>query len=157
MTSTSTSSIDIRASAERVWFALTNAEQVPQWQYGSQLLTDWSVGGPIRFVSRWEGQVFEQWGTVLEFRPLESLSYTLFAPRPGLADLPENYFVMTYALEQLGDRTRVSITQEDPRPVLDDETEADDEFDPEEVEDIEDTASDGESPVMLALRELCEE
>jgi hypothetical protein len=40
----------------------------------------------------------EQWGTVLEFTPTQKLSYSLFAPRPGLEDKPENYFEMIYSL-----------------------------------------------------------
>ena len=60
--------------------------------------------------------MFEQWGTVLEFAPTKLLKYSLFAPRPDLADSPENYFFMSYALNEAGGSTTLTITQDDPRP-----------------------------------------
>jgi len=111
----STSTISITAVPERVWEALTRPELVKQWQYNSDLITDWKPGSPIRFRSEFEGTVYEQWGTVLQVEPFERLSYTLFAPRPGLEDEPGNRFAMTYLLDPAGDSTRLSIVQEDPR------------------------------------------
>jgi uncharacterized protein YndB with AHSA1/START domain len=158
--STSTSFTDIRASADRVWAAVTRPELVERWQYGSRLITDWSIGGPIRFVSEWEGRRFEQWGTVLEFEPLHGLKYTLFAPRPDLTDSPENYFTMTYTLTPVGDRTRITIVQVDPRPSVDDGGEFEEDFD--EDDDAAEAAAAAttqadENPVLIALKELCEE
>jgi len=113
---TSTSTITINAPAARVWDALTRPELVKDWQYGSQLVTDWQVGRPIRFRSERQGQVFEQWGTVLEVEPNRMVKYSLFAPRPGLEDKPENYFVMSYVLEGDAHGTTLSVIQEDNWP-----------------------------------------
>ena len=113
---TSTSTVTINASASKVCDALTKPDLVKEWQYGSQLVTDWQVGRPIRFRSEWEGHIFEQWGTVLEFEPHRVVRYSLFAPRPGLEDTPENYFVMSYALEDDVNGTTLSVIQEDNRP-----------------------------------------
>lgn len=110
------SSILINAATERVWDAVTNPEQVKRWQFGSELTTSWQPGSPIRFTTPWEGKVLEQWGTVLDFRPNESLAYSLFAPGPGREDVPENYFTMTYVLQPQGDGTLLQIIQEDNRP-----------------------------------------
>src|SRR6476620_9368974 len=95
---TNISTIKINAPAQQVWDTLTRPELVKQWQYGSELTTDWSIGGTIRFRTEWEGKVFEQWGNVQEVIPNKSLRYSLFAPRPGLEDRPENYFTMHYEL-----------------------------------------------------------
>ena len=113
---TSTSTIVIDAPADRVWGALTTPELVKQWQYGSDLMTDWQVGSSIRFRTAWQDQVLEQWGTVQDYQPEQRLTYTLFAPRPGLADSPENYFSMTYLLEPDAEGTRLSVVQQDTRP-----------------------------------------
>ena len=67
----------INASRENVWDALTKPEKVKAWQYGSELTTDWKVGNEIRFKSEWKGQIFEQWGTILEFEPNNKLKYNL--------------------------------------------------------------------------------
>lgn len=137
---TSVSHVTIDASPEAVWAALTEPRYVERWQYGSQLDTDWQVGSPLRFTTEWEGQVYEQWGTVITFDRPSTVRYSLFAPRPGLADLPENYFTMTYELELDGDATMVTITQADPR--------AEDESLPQE--------DDATNPVLRALKDVAE-
>ena len=113
---TNISTINIKASKERVWEVLTNAGLVKQWQYGSDLTTTWEVGSAIRFRTEWDGKVFEQWGQVLEVISPEVLRYSLFAPRPGLEDKSENYFTMSYLLTENGDHTKLQIEQEDNRP-----------------------------------------
>jgi len=136
----STSSIHIEASRETVWSVVTEPAYVKQWQYGSQLHTDWRVGSPIRFISEWQGQTFEQWGTVVQVDAPNRLAYSLFAPRPDLEDKPENYFTMTYILDgDEGAATTLTILQEDPRPGAEDT-----------VEDEE------ENPVLAALKTLAE-
>jgi hypothetical protein len=67
--------------------------------------------------------------------------YSLFAPRPDLADVPENYFTMTYELESHDDVTNVTITQSDPRSEEDDAHHDDD---------------DATNPVLLALKDVAE-
>ena len=110
------STIFIQAPVQKVWDALTKPGLVKQWQYGSDLITDWKIGNDIRFRTEWEGKVFEQWGKVLDVRPNDLLKYNLFAPRPGLEDKPENYFIMSYVLTQEIGQTKLQIIQEDNRP-----------------------------------------
>jgi len=113
---TNISKIVIKATPGKVWETLTKAEFVKRWQYGSDLQTTWEVGSAIRFVTAWEGKIFEQWGTVLEYTATQRLRYSLFAPRPGLEDKPENYFEMTYSLTAGNGNTKLEIVQEDNRP-----------------------------------------
>jgi uncharacterized protein YndB with AHSA1/START domain len=113
---TSESVVKILAPANKVWRALTVPALVKQWQYGSDLLTTWEPGSPIVFRNEWNGQVFEQKGTVLEFIPGSRLRYSLFFPGPGIQDVPENHFFMTYELTESGGLTSVVFRQEDPRP-----------------------------------------
>jgi len=121
-----TSKILINAPAEQVWATVTEPRLVKLWQYGSDLLTDWSVGGRIVFRSEWEGTVYEQWGKVLEFNPCRSLKYSLFAPRPGSEDKPENYFTMTYILCKEDAGTLLTIEQDDSRSGVEENQESDD-------------------------------
>ena len=113
---TSDSIVEIRAPASKVWLALTVPDLVKQWQHGADLLTTWELGTPIVFRNEWNGQVFEQKGTVLEFIPDSRLRYSLFFPRADLQDIPEHYFFMTYELTESGGLTSLLIRQEDPRP-----------------------------------------
>jgi uncharacterized protein YndB with AHSA1/START domain len=113
---TSDSTVTILAPASKVWRALTVPELVKQWQYGSDLRTTWEPGTPIVFRNEWNGQVFEQRGTVLEFEPTTRLKYSLFVPRPDLQEIPEHHFFMTYALTESNGLTSLLFRQEDPRP-----------------------------------------
>jgi uncharacterized protein YndB with AHSA1/START domain len=89
---TSDSTVKILAPASKVWMALTSPGLVKQWQYGSDLLTTWEVGSPIVFRTEWNGQVFEQKGTVLEFSPESRLKYSL--------NTEEHHFFMIYELTE---------------------------------------------------------
>lgn len=113
---TNISTIVLNAPTEKVWNVLTQPELVKQWQYGSNLITDWNVGNEIRFRNEWEGQFFEQWGTILEIIPNQKIKYSLFFPRPELEDKPENYFIMSYILSEENQKTKLEIIQEDNRP-----------------------------------------
>jgi hypothetical protein len=109
------STLKLNAPINKIWNVLTKPELVKQWQYGSELITDWKVGSEIRFRTEWEGKVFEQWGKILEIIPQKLIRYNLFAPRPGLEDKPENYFVMNYILSEAKSCIRLDIIQEDNR------------------------------------------
>jgi len=113
---TSDSTVKILAPASKVWRALTDPGLVKRWQYGSDLLTTWEVGTSIVFRNEWNGQVFKQWGTIIEFVPESRLKYSLFFPRPDLQDIPGSYFFMTYELAQDDGSTLLLVRQEDPRP-----------------------------------------
>jgi uncharacterized protein YndB with AHSA1/START domain len=133
------STININAPKEKVWEALTSPALVKLWQFGSDLATDWQVDGNIRFTTEWEGNVLEQWGRVLEVRPPELLRYSLFAPRPGLEDKPENYFIMSYTLTGEDGHTTLQITQEDNRP-----------------DAVQEEPQGEENPVLQALKKIAE-
>lgn len=133
------STILINAPKQAVWETLTRADLVKRWQYGSDLITSWEVGSDIRFKTEWEGTVFEQWGTVLEMRLHELVKYNLFAPRPGIEDRPENYFIMNYIISSENNQTRLEIIQEDSRPNA-----------------IQEKPQGEENPVLQALKKVAE-
>ncbi|HEY5438966.1 MAG TPA: SRPBCC family protein [Acidimicrobiales bacterium] len=136
----SVSKVSVNAAKGTVWKVVTEPVHVRQWQYGSVLDTDWSIGGSIRFTTEWDGQTFEQWGTVLSVDAPNKLSYSLFAPRPDLEDRDENYFTMTYELTDDHGVTVLTITQEDPRP----------------SDGPDDDESEDENPVLIALKGVAE-
>jgi uncharacterized protein YndB with AHSA1/START domain len=113
---TNISTIKLNATLDKVWDTLTNPERVKLWQFGSDLFTTWEVGSNIEFVTEWEGQIFKQWGKILEMKQNELIKYSLFAPRPGLEDKLENYFIMNYVLTEENGQTKLEIIQEDNRP-----------------------------------------
>ena len=136
---TNISRISIKAALQKVWDTLTKPEFVKLWQYGSDLQTNWAVGGKIKFVTKWEDKIFEQWGKVLEFKPNEIVRYSLFAPRPGLEDKPENYFIMNYVLAEENGQTTLQIIQEDNRPNA-----------------VQEKPQGEENPILKSLKQLAE-
>ena len=136
---TNISTITVDASKQKVWNALTQPNLVKLWQYGSDLITDWTIGNKIEFVTEWEGKIFKQWGTVLDFKPTDSLTYNLFAPRPDLEDKPENYFVMKYILTDTNGKTKLEIIQEDNRPNA-----------------VQEEPQGDENPILQALKKVAE-
>jgi uncharacterized protein YndB with AHSA1/START domain len=139
---TNISTIHARSTIQKVWDALTQPEQVKKWQYGSDVITDWKPGSEVRFRTVWEGKVFEQWGKIQDVIPGKLIRYSLFAPNPGLDDLPENYFMMSYVLTPESEGVvKLEIIQEDNRPTSGHHEEGNDE----------------ENPVLLALKNLVEE
>jgi uncharacterized protein YndB with AHSA1/START domain len=136
---TNISKVTINASLQEVWDTVTKPELVKLWQFGSDLMTTWEVGTGIRFRTAWGDQVFEQWGQILEVKPTQLLKYELFAPRPGLEDKPENYFIMSYILTSENGKTRLEIIQEDNRPNA-----------------VQEEQQGAENPILNSLKELAE-
>jgi hypothetical protein len=48
---------------------------------------------------------------VLKIRPPELLRISHYSPLTGLPDVPENYHIVEYRVEPMGEETLVSITQ----------------------------------------------
>lgn len=133
------STITVDASKQKVWDCLTKPERVKRWQYGSELLTDRKIGSPIEFLTEWQEKVFKQGGTVLDVKPVGTLKYRPFAPRPGLEDKPENYFIMNYVLTDMDGKTKIEIIQEDNRPNA-----------------VQEDPQSDENPVLQALKSTAE-
>lgn len=108
--------ININATAQKVFEALTKPELIKLWQFGRVLNTNWQVGSPIRFSASFNDKNLEQWGTVLAVQTNQLIKYNLFTPAPTLDDKPENYCVTTYTLSANQQNTTVEIIQEDKRP-----------------------------------------
>jgi len=111
-----TTSVTIDAPATKVFEALTQPELVKLWQFGKTVQSDWQPGHPIKFIAENEGQVLEQWGTILEMRTNELIKYNLFTPAPGMQDKLDHYNITSYILSSDNGQTKIELIQEDNRP-----------------------------------------
>ena len=102
----------INAPASKVWDALTKPDQIKQYMFGTQVTTDWKVGSPITYKGEWKGKAYEDKGKVLEIEPRKRLVSTFWSALAGLPDTPENYKTVRYELAPEGDRTKLTITQD---------------------------------------------
>jgi uncharacterized protein YndB with AHSA1/START domain len=107
-----TAEIVIDAPATRAWGALTEPEQIKKYMFGSQVVTDWKQGSPIVWQGEYEGQRYEDKDEIVEIEPARRLQVTHFSALGGQEDIPANYHTLTYELEDLGEATRVSLSQD---------------------------------------------
>lgn len=107
-----TAEIDIVAAPSQVWAALTDPAQIKKYFFGTEVVTDWQVGGPILWKGEYDGKRYEDKGEVVEFTPNRRLQVTHFSPMTGQPDEPGNYHTVTYDLEERPGATRVSLSQD---------------------------------------------
>ena len=107
-----TAATEIDASPAKVWAALTDPEQIKQYMFGSQVVTDWKKGSPIVWKGEYGGKKYEDKGEIVEIEPERRLKVTHFSPLSGEEDRPENYHTVLYQLEERGGTTRVSLRQD---------------------------------------------
>ncbi len=111
-TLTSTTSITIRASATRVWEALTKPELIKQYLFGTNVKSDWKVGSSITYSGTWEGKSYEDKGKILQIEPGKLLVSTFWSALAGLPDVPENYKTVRYEVASAGNETKVTVIQD---------------------------------------------
>ena len=101
----------IKASADKVWNALTDPGMIKEYMFGTTVISDWKEGNKIIWKGEWEGRTYEDKGKILLFEPKKSLQYSHFSPLSGLHDSPENYHIVTIDLEEKDKQTIVTLTQ----------------------------------------------
>jgi uncharacterized protein YndB with AHSA1/START domain len=104
--------ITFKAPIDKVWQGLTDPAMVKQYFFGTDLKSDWLVGGPITFSGEWEGHKYEDGGVILDIDPPKFLKYTYWSSMMGLENKPENYYNITYDLSENGGITTLVITQD---------------------------------------------
>lgn len=107
----SEASIIINSTVEKVWDALTVPEQVKEYFFNTNLVTDWKVNSPIYFRGEWDGKKYEDKGKVLDFVPNKSLSYSYWSNFSGLEDREDLYQIITYSIDKADAGVLVSIKQ----------------------------------------------
>jgi uncharacterized protein YndB with AHSA1/START domain len=113
-------SILIHASANRIWNVLTQPEETKKYMFGCETVSDWKVGSSLLWRGVHEGQemVFVK-GSVLAIEPNKKLVYTTFDPFSSIIDIPKNYLIVTYKLDELPEGTLLRVTQGDYDEVAD--------------------------------------
>ena len=102
----------IKANAARIWDALTNPAVIKKYLFGTEAVSTWKVGSPIVYRGEWNGQRYEDKGTILEIVPNKRLKSTYWSSMGGKPDLPQNYNTVTYELAENDGETTVTITQD---------------------------------------------
>jgi uncharacterized protein YndB with AHSA1/START domain len=95
-----------------IWHLLTHTAAMKQWmsEAVTDIITDWTVGGPFIIRGQLYKKPFENTGTVLSFQPEHLLEYTHLSSLSKLPDVPESYCRFSFGLEKVGDATRLTLT-----------------------------------------------
>jgi uncharacterized protein YndB with AHSA1/START domain len=101
----------VNAPPAAVWKALTSASSMKQFFFGSDIVTDWRIGNPIRFRGDWKGKPYEDKGTIQSFEIDRRLAFTHWSPLSKLEDKPENYHEVSFDLRPVSGGTEVVLTQ----------------------------------------------
>jgi len=104
--------ITFKAPIDKVWQGLTDPAMVKQYFFGTDLKSDWQVGGPITFSGEWEGHTYQDGGIILDIDAPKLLKYTYWSSMSGTEDKPENYNNITYELSQKDGVTTLIVTQD---------------------------------------------
>jgi uncharacterized protein YndB with AHSA1/START domain len=78
-----TAEIEMDASPAKVWAALTDPQQIKEYMFGSQVVTDWEQGSQIVWKGEYEGTRYEDKGEIVEIEPERRLKVTHFSPLSG--------------------------------------------------------------------------
>ena len=107
-------SVDISASADEVWRALTEPDQIAQWMNGARVKSTWEVGSEVTFSGTMPNFdiPYRDLGTILAVERKKLLQYNLWSQASRRPDLPQNRTVVTLTLEWTGVQTRLSIHHE---------------------------------------------
>jgi len=105
------SSITIDAPVEKVWRALTTPELIKTWFFGVDTESDWESGSSLVHRGEWQGKPYEDRGEILKSDPPTLLVHTHWSDLSGLPDQPENYQEVTWALEEEGRKTKLTVTE----------------------------------------------
>ena len=102
----------IEAPVDKVWRALIDPETIKKYMFGTTVISDWKEGSKIVWKGEWEGRKYEDKGKILSMAPNRQLQYSHFSPSPGVADVPENYHIVTIDLKEDDQQTVVTLTQD---------------------------------------------
>lgn len=104
---------EISAPVSKVWKALTDPEMIKKYFFGTEASSDWKVGSTIYYRGIWEDKPYEDKGIILDLIPERQLAINYWSNRSGKPDLPENYSPYSYELIDEGQKTRLTLGQED--------------------------------------------
>jgi len=107
---TGKASISVNAKASKAWQWLTTPSLIKQYLMGTDAISDWRIGSPIIYKGEWEGKPYEDKGKIMALVPNKLLRTTFWSSFSGLADVPDNYNMVTYELLESGDITTITVS-----------------------------------------------
>ena len=139
--------IEINASATRVWDVLVNPQETKKYIFGCETVSDWKKGSELLWRGEYEGKemVFVK-GTILDIQPGKFLAYTTIDPHSNIDDKAENYLTVTYSLSEKSGKTTFTVTQGDYSKIAEGERRYAEAY----------NNGEGWNPIVLQIKQLAE-
>jgi uncharacterized protein YndB with AHSA1/START domain len=104
--------VTIHAPVTDIWQALTDPEMIKHYFFGVETAGKWNEGNTIVYKGEWQGKKFEAKGKVLQMETQKLLRHSYWSNMSGLADMPQNYHIITYQLTPENGSTKLTLTEE---------------------------------------------
>jgi uncharacterized protein YndB with AHSA1/START domain len=103
--------IEINADPSTVWNALLDPKLIKQYMFGSDATVDAREGGKITYRGEWQGKSYEDTSDIVKFDPEKTLQVT----HSSNLSAEDNYHLVTYSLEPVGDMTMLTLEQDNAK------------------------------------------
>ena len=80
--------------------------------FGADVDSDWREGSAITWKGEMKGKKYEDKGVILKVDPEKTLQYSHFSSLSGKPDKPENYHTVTIKLSGTGNKTELTLLQD---------------------------------------------
>jgi len=105
-------SISVDATPVEIWKVLTTPKLVKKYLLGTDVTTDWKEGSAITYSGEYEGKKYNDKGIIKKIEPEKIFQTTYWSSMGGKEDKPENYNLVTYKLTKSGDKTVITLSQD---------------------------------------------
>ena len=105
------SSVVLSSDRTAIWEVLLNPEKIKRFLFGAETITNWNVGSSIIFQGEFQGHPYKDKGVILDVRKEYLLSFSYWSGFSGLEDVPENYSLVAYTLDEDPNGIRLTVTQ----------------------------------------------
>lgn len=139
--------IEINASATRVWDVLVNPQETKKYMFGCETVSDWKKGSELLWRGEYEGRemIFVK-GIIIDIQPGTFLAYTTIDPNSTIDDQSENYLTVTYTLSEKAGKTIFTVMQGDYSKVAEGERRYAEAY----------NNGEGWNPIVLQIKQLAE-
>lgn len=103
--------IQMDASIERVFTALTDSEEIPQFFPLNSVKSKWLVGSEVLYHGEIYGNKFTDFGVIEKLYRPHVYSYRYWSDNHGTERVDENYLTITYRLESITGGTLLKVNQ----------------------------------------------
>ncbi len=103
--------VEIKASAERIFSALTDGDEIPKYFPLKSVESAWEIGGEVLYRGEVNGNPFTDYGVIEKLSFPYAYQYRYWSDNHGTERVDENYLTIAYSLKELPEGTLLSVRQ----------------------------------------------